>query len=367
MNNYTFINIFYKNIFFLITSSNLNKMYCLGFNLGLFFFLQIASGIILTFMYNNNFNLCWFSILSINDFENGFLIRSIHITGTSIIYLLLYFHIIKSFIYLILHNLSTIVWLIGIIIYFFTIIIAFIGYVLPLTQMSYWGLTVFSNIISTVPYIGYILCYWIWGSEFIQDFTLIKVHSLHIFLPFILVLIIILHFYFLHYYISSDFFFDRFVFYYEKSIFTYYYMYRDFLSLLLILFNYIYMINIYWYFVFHEESFEIVNVMKTSDKIIPEWFFLTFFGFIKAVPDKFGGMVLLILSLIIFFTFNIFIINNYYFFFSYNANYKNTIFIIYILYIIGILSVNVTLLFPFLHQLQYVVLIYLIFFGLKLL
>merc|ERR1712146_583600 len=68
---------------------------------------------------------------------------------------------------------------------------------------------------------------------------------------------------------------------------------------------------------------------------------------IKAVPDKFGGMVLLILSLIIFFTFNIFIINNYYFFFSYNANYKNTIFIIYILYIIGILSVNVTLLFPF--------------------
>merc|ERR1712196_45913 len=104
-------------------------------------------------------------------------------------------------------------------------------------------------------------------------------------------------------------------------------MYRDFLSLLIILFNYIYII--------------------------------------KAVPDKFGGMILLILSLIIFFSFNIFIINNYYFFFSYNANYKNTIFIIYILYIIGILSVNVTLLFPFLHQLQFIVLIYLIFFGIK--
>jgi len=259
-------------------------------------------------MYNNNFNFCWYSVLSITDFEYGFLIRSIHISGTSFIYLILYLHIFKVFFQIILHNSAFFVWFCGILIYLFTVIIAFIGYVLPLTQMSYWGLTVFSNILSTVPLIGQLICFWIWGSEFIQDFTLIKVHAMHIFLPFILIFLIIFHLFFLHCFLSSDGFFDRLSFYYEKNIFFLYFFFRDISLFLCFILLFIYLILIYWFFVFHEESFEIVNVMKTSDKIIPEWFFLTFFGFIKAIPDKFGGMCILIFFMVNFYFIIYFII-----------------------------------------------------------
>ena len=92
------------------------------------------------------------------DFEGGFIIRSAHITGTSIVFLLFYIHIFKVLFQMILFNSSFIVWNIGVIIYFLVVVIGFIGYVLPLTQMSYWGLTVFSNIISTVPLLGNLLC-----------------------------------------------------------------------------------------------------------------------------------------------------------------------------------------------------------------
>jgi len=217
MLNFNIFNVIYKNLVILITSTDLSKLYCLGFVIGIFFTIQILSGVLLSFLYSNNFSQCWFSVLSIIDFESGFIIRSVHITGTSFIYLNLYIHLFKILFQVILHNTSFIVWTIGFIIYFLTVIIAFIGYVLPLTQMSYWGLTVFSNILSTVPFIGKILCFWVWGSEFIQDFTLIKVHALHVLLPFILLFFIISHLFFLHFYLSSDGFFDRFAFYYEKK------------------------------------------------------------------------------------------------------------------------------------------------------
>ena len=119
------------------------------------------------------------------------------------------------------------VWFVGFFIFFVVIVIAFIGYVLPLTQMSYWGLTVFSNILTTVPIVGVLLCYWVWGCEFIMDFTLIKVHSLHLILPFVLVLMVFWHFFCLHYFMSSDGFCDRFVLYCERLLFYSWYLLRD--------------------------------------------------------------------------------------------------------------------------------------------
>ena len=108
MLNLNFFILIYKNLFVLITSTDLNRFYCLGFILGFFFVFQILSGVLLSFLYNNNFVMCWFSVLSINDFEFGFLVRSIHITGTSFIYLVLYLHIFKIFYQIILFNTSLI-------------------------------------------------------------------------------------------------------------------------------------------------------------------------------------------------------------------------------------------------------------------
>jgi len=254
---------------------------------------------------------------------------------------------LRFFFQFILMNSAYVVWLFGFVLYFLSVLIAFIGYVLPLTQMSYWGLTVFSNILSTVPFLGKLLCYWVWGSEFIQDFTLIKVHSIHVFFPFLLILFIILHLFFLHFFLSSDGFFDRFSFYYEKNMFIFYFVLRDFTVFLFILIFHCYFFIIYWYFVFHEESFIIVDTMKTSDKIIPEWFFLTFFGFIKAIPDKFGGICILLSFILSFFNVlftvcyisrlslnNLVLLNNIYYF-------------LILLNYIGILSTNVTIVYPF--------------------
>lgn len=357
---------FYKNVVVLITSYDLSRLYCVGFIVAFFFLNQIITGIFLSFIYSNAFAFCWFSVLSMPDFEAGFLIRCSHISGTSFIYFTLYLHIFKVFFQIILHNSAFIVWFFGILIYFITVIIAFLGYVLPLTQMSYWGLTVFSNILSTVPIVGQNICFWIWGSEFIQDFTLVKVHSIHIFMPFLLIFLILLHLFFLHCYLSSDGFFDRLSFYYEKQIFFNFFFFRDLTILLLYFLFFLYFFLIYWFFVFHEESFDIVNVMKTSEKVIPEWFFLTFFGFIKAIPDKFGGICVLVFFIINFYILIFFSL----FFYSYSIWYNIFYYFIFIIYVylmyIGILSTQVTLLFPFIEELQFFVLTIILLLFIKL-
>lgn len=188
---------------------------------------------------------------------------------TSFIFLILYIHIFKVIFLCLLFDSHLLVWVIGFIIFILIIIIAFLGYILPCTSMSYWGLTVISNVLATVPIIGVYLCNWVWGSEFINDYTLVKVHSIHIFLPFLLGFVVIAHFFALHYFLSSDGLMDRFAFYYERYYFFMLYYLRDLYLVLNIFLVFTYFICIYWYFVFHEESWEIVNILKTSDKILP--------------------------------------------------------------------------------------------------
>lgn len=127
-------------------------------------------------------------------------------------------HLFKAIFLCLLFDSSLIVWLVGFIIFVFVVLIAFIGYILPATSMSYWGLTVLSNVLATVPMIGIWLCYWVWGSEYISDFTLLKMHSLHVFLPFVLLFVVVFHLFCIHYFLSSDGLYDRFSFYYERFL-----------------------------------------------------------------------------------------------------------------------------------------------------
>jgi ubiquinol-cytochrome c reductase cytochrome b/c1 subunit len=271
MKNSFILSILYRNLVVLVTSCDLSRLYCVGFLLGNIYLLQIVSGVCLSFLYMslNNF-AAFYVILEILDMEAGFLVRSIHITGTSFCFFLLYIHIFKVFYHTLLHSASGLSYSLGIIVYFLSVVIAFIGYVLPLSQMSFWGLTVFSNIISAVPSVGPLICFWLWGGEFIQDYTLTKVFSLHVFMPFLLLFVVLFHLLALHSHLSSDTFEDRFAFYYERCLFTGFFLYRDLAILALISVTFSYMAIIYWDFVFHEESFEVTNVVKTPDKIIPE-------------------------------------------------------------------------------------------------
>lgn len=254
-------------------SGDLIRFVGLGFNLGFSMGFQIIIGVLLSWIFFSCYiDANWFYVLFIMmDFDLGFIIRSFHIVLTSFIYLILYSHIFKTIFLCLLFDSHLLVWTVGFIIFILVMLIAFIGYILPCTSMSYWGLTVISNILATVPIIGIWFCYWFWGSEYISDYTLVKLHAIHIFLPFILIFLIIAHIFTLHYFLSSDGLTDRFAFYYERYYFFLFYLIRDLLMGCQCLLGILYLVNIYWFFVFHEESWIVVNTLKTSDKILPEW------------------------------------------------------------------------------------------------
>lgn len=202
----------------LFGSMDLLRIFSIGFSLALSCTIQILLGFILCWIYNNNlfnaFNNISYNIL---EFEFGTICRSFHISMTSFIYILLYTHILKVSYLALVFDSSFLIWTVGFIIFINLIIIAFIGYILPMSQLSYWGLVVFSNILATFPYIGNLIINWLWGCEYINEWTLIKIHMLHIVLPLEMLFIILLHLICLHYFISSDSS-DRFIFYIERFI-----------------------------------------------------------------------------------------------------------------------------------------------------
>lgn len=249
------------------------RIYGVGFNLGLIIALQIIIGVGLSWIFFSCFiSANWIHVLFIMlDFDLGFILRSLHVVFTSLIYLLLYLHIFKSIFLCLLFDSHLITWFVGFLIFILILVIAFIGYTLPCTSMSYWGLTVFSNILATIPLVGIYLCQWIWCSEFINDYTMLKLHAIHIFMPFILLFLVLAHFFVLHYFLSSDGLLDRFTFYYERFFFFFLYYLRDVFLMLNLFIFLVYYVCIYWFFVFHEESWIIVDILKTSDKILPEF------------------------------------------------------------------------------------------------
>jgi len=213
-------------------------------------------------------------------------------------------------------------------------------------------LTVFSNLLAVFPLFGYYLCCWLWGCEYIQDFTLIKCHSLHIIFPLLFLFLVLLHFFCLHYFISSDGFYDRFVFYVERLLFVLWYLFRDLFFGFSLLFVYFYVLFCYWYFVFHEESFDLVDVLRTSDKIIPEWFFLFFFGFIKSIPDKLFGIIVLFFFLFSFFLFVVLLILWFIYLRVILLLFLYGWLFFFLLFYISFLSFFVVLCFPILLELQ---------------
>jgi len=232
------------------------------------------------------------------DQESLFWTRSWHVTGTSITYLLLYLHLYKVIWTQIGPCLHPLVVVIGGILLLLTVGIAFLGYVLPLSQMSYWGLIVFSNIIGVVPVLGRSFLLWLWGGEFISGETMVKIHLLHVILPFVSIGCILLHLNLLHKNLSACGFFDRGTTWFESTLFSCVALYKDLTGLFISMYLISFGLYINWTFVFHEESFEMFNPEKTSSKIIPEWFFLVFFGFLKALPSKLGGLLCLVLNLV---------------------------------------------------------------------
>ena len=258
--------------------------------------IQLLTGIFLAMHYCPNIDSSFDSIAhTTRDVTSGYILRNIHANRASIFFLCVYFHIRRNIYHRTRKN--SITWLLGIIIYIIMIITAFMGYVLPWGQMSFWAATVITNLLSAIPYIGNTTVQWVWGGFRISNATLNRFYSLHYLLPFILLFLIILHIIALHTKPQRNFTGtqnNR-----DKIPFHHYYSLKDLQTVIRILLLIIYLSTLYPYTLTDPENFLKADPLVTPTHIQPEWYFLFAYAILRSIPNKLGGVIVLILRILI--------------------------------------------------------------------
>nr|YP_010713415.1 cytochrome b [Dinobdella ferox]WDA96090.1 cytochrome b [Dinobdella ferox] len=282
------INLLNQSMIDLPAPINISIWWNYGSLLGLMLVIQLVTGIFLSFHYCANVELAFSSIMHINNnVEYGWLIRYFHANGASMFFLFIYIHIGRG-IYYFSFNLVE-VWNIGVLLFIMTMATAFMGYVLPWGQMSFWGATVITNLLSTIPYVGDSIVKWIWGGFSVGNPTLNRFFSFHFILPFLMIVVIVLHLMFLHKTGSNNplgFNSDS-----DRIPFHLYYSIKDLLSFVMALV----MLTFFTLFfpnMFNDpENFSPSNSSMTPSHIKPEWYFLWIYAILRSIPNKLGGVI----------------------------------------------------------------------------
>lgn len=281
------------------TPINISYWWNFGSLLGIYLIIQFIRGILLSIHYCPNINYAFNRIIHIiQNINQGWLIHNIHINGASIFFACIYSHIARG-IYYHSFNLSS-TWLIGTSIFLISIATAFLGYVLPWGQISFWGATVITNLLTTIPYIGNYLVSWLWGGYSINNATLNRFFSIHFILPFLISIIILIHLFFLHQTGSKNPLGTNSNL--NKISFNVYFTMKDIIGFLLFIIFFI-IINLQHPYLFRDpENFTQANSLITPMHIQPEWYFLYAYAILRSIPNKLGGVLALIRSIIIFYT-----------------------------------------------------------------
>nr|DBA43752.1 TPA_asm: CYTB [Bombus skorikovi] len=278
------------------TPVNINYLWNFGSILGMFLIIQIISGLFLSMHYCPNINIAFFSISNImKDMNSGWLIRLIHMNGASFYFLMMYLHIARNLFYYSFK--LTQVWMIGVSILFISMATAFLGYVLPWGQMSFWGAMVITNLISAIPYIGQFTVEWIWGGFSINNDTLNRFYSIHFILPFIILFMVFMHLIILHLTGSTNPIHSKINIF--KINFHPYFSIKDLITLILT-FSMFMIINLQFPFMLSDpDNFKMANPMVTPIHIKPEWYFLFAYSILRTIPNKLGGVIMLFFSIFI--------------------------------------------------------------------
>nr|YP_010835855.1 cytochrome b [Novaculina chinensis]WGC44271.1 cytochrome b [Novaculina chinensis] len=275
---------------------NLSFMWNFGSLAGTCLVIQILTGLFLVMHYSPDVNLAFFSVSHIvRDVNYGWLIRSCHANGASLFFMCLFFHVGRGIYYQSYYLFHT--WMVGVSMLILTMGIAFLGYVLPWGQMSFWGATVITNLVSAVPYLGSWLVEWIWGGFAVGDATLKRFFMLHFLLPFVLLVLVVVHIMYLHSTgsnnplgLSSDS---------EKIPFYPYYAFKDLLGIVFLV-GFLLLIVMFFPDIFLDPvNFMPADPMRTPTHIQPEWYFLFAYAILRSIPNKLGGVVALLMSLLI--------------------------------------------------------------------
>nr|YP_009371132.1 cytochrome b [Abraxas suspecta]ARR28302.1 cytochrome b [Abraxas suspecta] len=303
--NHPIIKIINGSLIDLPTPTNISTWWNFGSLLGLCLMTQIITGLFLTMYYTANTELAFYSVNYIcRNVNYGWLIRTLHANGASFFFICIYLHIGRGMYYESFNLKYT--WLIGVIILFLLMATAFMGYVLPWGQMSFWGATVITNLLSAIPYLGTMLVNWIWGGFAVDNATLTRFYTFHFLLPFVILMMMMIHLIFLHQTgsnnplgLNSNL---------DKIPFHPFFVIKDLIGIV-ILFTFLIMLTLINPNLLGDpDNFIPANPLVTPVHIQPEWYFLFAYAILRSIPNKLGGVIALIMSILILiilpFTFN---------------------------------------------------------------
>nr|CZR75482.1 cytochrome b [Dicranocephalus albipes] len=276
--------------------SNISLWWNFGSLLGMCLMIQIITGIFLAMHYTANVELAFNSVIHIcRDVNYGWLIRNTHANGASLFFISLYLHVGRGMYYGSYKLMMT--WNVGIMILFLVMGTAFLGYVLPWGQMSLWGATVITNLMSAIPYLGNDLVKWIWGGFSVDNATLTRFFTLHFLLPFIIAAMVIIHLLFLHQTgsnnplgLNSN---------YDKVPFHPYFSIKDLMGMTITMFMFTLLVLLEPRLLGDPENFIPANPLVTPVHIQPEWYFLFAYAILRSIPNKLGGVMAMVASIII--------------------------------------------------------------------
>nr|AGB14529.1 cytochrome b [Pelophylax fukienensis] len=280
------------------TPANISAWWNFGSLLGVCLIAQIATGLFLAMHYTADTSLAFSSIAHIcRDVNNGWLLRNLHANGASFFFICIYFHIGRGLYYGSYLYKET--WNIGVILLFLVMATAFVGYVLPWGQMSFWGATVITNLLSAAPYIGPDLVQWIWGGFSVDNATLTRFFTFHFILPFIIAATSMIHLLFLHQTGSSNP--TGLNSNLDKVSFHPYFSYKDLLGFVIMLGALASLSTFAPNLLGDPDNFTPANPLVTPPHIKPEWYFLFAYAILRSIPNKLGGVLALLLSIMVLF------------------------------------------------------------------
>ncbi|WPX96033.1 cytochrome b [Candidatus Bandiella euplotis] len=281
---------------------NLNYAWSFGSMAGIALVFQIITGLFLAMQYTPHVKMAFDSVENImRNVNYGWLIRYMHAVGASMFFATIYIHMARGLYYGSYKSPRELVWFFGLFIFVATMATAFMGYVLPWGQMSYWGANVITNLFSAIPFVGDDVVIWLWGGFSVDNPTLNRFFALHFLLPFVIVGLIIVHIIALHVHGSNNPTGVEIKSKRDSIAFHPYYTIKDFFG-----FGIFFMI--YFYFVFfqpnmlgHPDNYIEANPLVTPAHIVPEWYFLPFYAILRSIPDKLAGVVAMFGAIVILF------------------------------------------------------------------
>ena len=283
------------------TPKNLNYWWTFGGILTFCLITQIVTGLVLAMHYVAHVDLAFESIEHImRNVNYGWLLRYVHANGASMFFLAVYIHIFRALFYGSYKSPREMIWILGMMIYILMMATAFMGYVLPWGQMSFWGATVITNLFSAIPLVGEGIVTWLWGGFAVANPTLTRFFSLHYFLPFLIFGLVVLHIWALHIPGNNN----------PVGIdikkpskdtvpFSPYIVVKDLYALIIFLIIFAGIVFFVPNILGHTDNYIKANPMVTPSHIVPEWYLLPFYAILRAIPSKLGGVLAMFGSLFI--------------------------------------------------------------------